>query len=85
MNNENTTPPVLSPDEIYCPFCSVAVQQMASSTLSLALWQHVAWACPQWKELDAQRTRLAKAEQEIVALKRIVEIYENQLEKLEKK
>jgi len=30
---------------IDCPLCGVPVQQIASATLSLALWQHVNWCC----------------------------------------
>jgi len=33
------------PTEIDCPLCGTTVQQVASATLSLALWQHVNWAC----------------------------------------
>jgi len=33
-------------DEIDCPLCGVTVKQVASATLSLALWQHLNWACP---------------------------------------
>lgn len=32
-------------DEIDCPLCGQRVGQVASATLSLALWQHVNWAC----------------------------------------
>ncbi len=31
--------------EVDCPLCGVTVRQVASATLSLALWQHVNWAC----------------------------------------
>lgn len=30
---------------ITCPLCGVRVEQVASATLDLALWQHVNWAC----------------------------------------
>lgn len=30
---------------IDCPLCGETVQQVASATLSLALWQHVNWKC----------------------------------------
>jgi len=32
-------------DDAECPFCGVRVQQVASATMSLALWQHVNWVC----------------------------------------
>lgn len=35
------------PPEIDCPLCSTTVKQVSSATLSLALWQHVNWVCPQ--------------------------------------
>ena len=38
------TPPP-SPDSIDCPLCGKEVKQVASATLSLALWQHTNWAC----------------------------------------
>lgn len=31
---------------IECPACGASVPQVASATLSLALWQHWNWACP---------------------------------------
>ncbi len=31
--------------EIDCPLCGATVKQVASATLSLALWQHVNWTC----------------------------------------
>ncbi len=31
--------------QIDCPLCGVTVKQVASATLSLALWQHVNWVC----------------------------------------
>ena len=31
--------------QVDCPLCGEQVQQVASATLSLALWQHVQWAC----------------------------------------
>ena len=31
---------------IECPLCGVTVTPVSSATLSLALWQHVNWACP---------------------------------------
>lgn len=34
-----------APQELDCPLCGEAVKQVASATLSLALWQHVNWAC----------------------------------------
>ncbi len=30
---------------IDCPLCGTTVKQVASATLSLALWQHVNWVC----------------------------------------
>jgi hypothetical protein len=30
---------------IHCPACGLPVAQVASATLSLALWQHWNWAC----------------------------------------
>jgi hypothetical protein len=33
------------PSQIDCPLCGVRVTQVASATLSLALWQHIMWAC----------------------------------------
>jgi hypothetical protein len=32
--------------QIDCPLCGETVQQVASATLSLALWQHCNWTCP---------------------------------------
>lgn len=34
------------PLEIDCPLCGETVKQVASATLSLALWQHCNWTCP---------------------------------------
>jgi hypothetical protein len=31
--------------EIECPACGETVKQVASATLSLALWQHYTWTC----------------------------------------
>ena len=36
--------------EIDCPVCGETVKQVASATLSLALWQHWNWACPKRAE-----------------------------------
>jgi hypothetical protein len=38
-------------DHITCPLCGVEVKQVASATLSLALWQHVWWVCEEKKAL----------------------------------
>lgn len=34
-----------NPTAIDCPLCGERVAQVASATLSLALWQHVNWVC----------------------------------------
>lgn len=36
-------------NQIDCPLCGTAVAQIASATLSLALWQHVNWVCKAYK------------------------------------
>lgn len=38
---EDATPPTA----IDCPACGETVKQVASATLSLALWQHWNWIC----------------------------------------
>lgn len=56
--------------QIDCPLCGETVKQVASATLSLALSQHVRWACEKGeKQLDALRGQLATAHQEIERLK----------------
>lgn len=37
--------PSPTPDAITCPLCGELVKQVASATLSLALWQHCNWTC----------------------------------------
>lgn len=32
--------------KITCPACGTVVEQVASATLDLALWQHWHWVCP---------------------------------------
>ncbi len=60
--------------EIDCPACGVTVKQVASATLSLAIWQHWNWVCPKrestpradeagliadWRERATKARRLA--------------------------
>ncbi len=47
----------LQEPQIDCPLCGVTVKQVASATLSLALWQHVNWVC-QSAQQDRARTTL---------------------------
>lgn len=41
---------------IDCPLCGVRVEQVASATLSLALWQHVNWVCAKARQREAEGT-----------------------------
>ncbi len=40
-----SAPSSLAPLSIGCPLCGKQVNQVASATLSIALWQHTNWAC----------------------------------------
>ncbi len=44
---------------IDCPLCGVNVKQVASATLSLALWQHVGWVCPKSREAASRAALIA--------------------------
>jgi hypothetical protein len=39
---------------IDCPLCGVSVEQVASATLSLALWQHVNWVCAKARQRETE-------------------------------
>jgi hypothetical protein len=55
--------------EIDCPFCGEGVKQVASATLSIALWQHTNWACRVVKEfgLRTQHRKKVNPQPEAVA------------------
>jgi DNA repair exonuclease SbcCD ATPase subunit len=53
--------------QIDCPLCGVTVKQVASATLSLALWQHVNWVCEKAKEVASLRAQLTQLEAELEA------------------
>jgi len=36
----------MTTETIECPACGALVPQVASATLTLALWQHWNWVCP---------------------------------------
>jgi hypothetical protein len=46
--------PNVPTDVIACPACGETVQQVASATLSLALWQHWNWTCKFRQALASQ-------------------------------
>ena len=64
------TPPVEETPQIDCPLCGAAVRQVSSATLSLALWQHVNWACPNYTEITALRQQVKELQGERDAYKR---------------
>jgi len=50
-------------EAIDCPWCGVVVKQVASATLSIALWQHVNWVCEVQKALRERAASERKEEQ----------------------
>ena len=64
-----------APREIDCPLCGATVQQVASATLSLALWQHVNWTCSKagtGDEAQSRRLALIKIRTHTLALIKIL-------------